>query len=284
MCIPLEMWYTLAPRFLILWTIDLILCTVDRRNQQSTISTMHTYYDFDNMELGNSCLRVQYVIGYAIKIILVGYWAVTETARSSSSEIQKRLARTVKELVKSDEVIVGAPAQFKEELKLAPSLVSNTAKESENTWKHALQYKKDIKNWNAQAPMVKEVPSGVTNPTLWRHLRLRQRLFVEKNSGKTDDEMPNHFKPSIVWPAYVSQGLISDHKINVIDNDDDVEPLRHLTKSRCPQQDDSRTTKNAKRTHVKAAATIGISIQRRQQHHAEQLLFKKLRIYCTMHG
>ncbi len=105
-----------------------LLASGNRRSQQFTISTMPTYYDFANMELGNSRLKAQSVTHYAINIIPIGSRAVTETVSSSSSEIQKRLATIVQTLLESDKEIVAAPAQLKKELKRAPSLLLITAK------------------------------------------------------------------------------------------------------------------------------------------------------------
>jgi hypothetical protein len=62
-------------------------------------------------------------------------------------------------------------------------------------------------------------------------LKLFQRLLVQKNPTKSEDQMPDDFQPSIIWPAYVALELINDHKFNIMDKDDD-EPLRHQTKSR----------------------------------------------------
>lgn len=118
--------------------------------------------------------------------------------------------------------------------------------------------------------------SGKTDPTAWRHLKIRQRLFIEKNPDKTEDDMPIHFQPSIVWPAYVSLELINDHKFNVIDRDDDNETLKSLTKSRTQQRADSRLTKIPKKTHTEIVNTTTI-VQLRHQHNAEQLILQKAR-------
>lgn len=236
---------------------------------------MVTFYDFENMDYSNSRVRAQYVLRYAIKLVLIAYRAVSETSRSSGAEIQQRLATTVAELIETDEEVVAAPSPFKEELKLHTSLLSSTAKERENMWKRALGYKKDIKNWNSKAPSTKEVPSGVTEPTDWRLLKVRQRIFVERNPDKTEDDMPSHFQPSIVWPAYASLELINDHKFNLVDKDDDDEPSKCSTKSRKQQRDDSRPTKIAKRSEDSFASSN--IVQRHQQRNAEVLISQKAR-------
>ncbi len=71
---------------------------------------MPSYFDIENMELGNSHLRAQYVIQYAIKIILVCSRTVSEAVRSSSSEIQMHLARAVEVQIEYNEVIIAALA------------------------------------------------------------------------------------------------------------------------------------------------------------------------------
>lgn len=234
---------------------------------------MAIYYDFDNMDLGNSRLRAQYVLRYAIKLVLVAYRAVSETSRSSGAEIQQRLATTVAELIETDEEVTAAPTLFKEELKAHSSLLSSTAKERENMWKRALGYKKDIKTWNSKAPSAKEVPSGVAEPVEWRLLKLRQRLFVEKNPDKTEDDMPSYYQPSIVWPAYASLELINDHKFNLVDKDSDDEPSKSSTKSRTQQRNDARPTKIAK--VAPNAIVSSMVIQRHQQRNAQVLISQK---------
>ena len=225
------------------------------------------------MDLSNPKLRGQYVLRYGIKIVIAAYRAVTESARGSSADIHQRLSASINELIETDEEISAAPPQFKAELKKHPSLSSNTPKERENMWKWALGYKKDIKNWNSWAPSVKEVPSGITDPTEWRQLVIRQHLFIEKNPGKTADDMPNHYQPSIVWPAYVAMDLLNDHKFNILDKDDD-EPSKVTTKSRLQQRDDAHADKSPKRPKSNSNQFNPVSqtllVQNRQQHNAEQ--------------
>ena len=237
---------------------------------------MAIYYDFENMDLSNSRLRAQYVLRYAIKLILVAYRAVSETPRSTGADIQQRLATTVAELIETDEEVVAASGPFKEELKLHASLLTSTPKERENMWKRALGYKKDIKNWNSKAPSTKEVPSGVTEPTDWRLLKLRQRLWLEKNPESTEDDMPSHFQPSIVWPAYASLELINDHKFNLVDRDEEDEPSKSSTKSRSKQRDDLRQSKVAKKSSD-SQINPTTAIQRHQQHNAQVLISQKAR-------
>lgn len=252
-----------------------------RRPQQtsSTPEIMPLYYDFESMDLSTPRLRSQYVLRYAIKIILSAYRAVTETSRASGPEIQMRMASTVAELIESDEIIDAASSLFKEELKVCATLLSSTPKERENMWKRALGYKKDIKNWNSKAPGVKEVPSGETDCTAWRHTKLRQRLFLEKNPDKTEDDMPSHFQPSIVWPAYVALEMINDHKFNLLERDDD-EPLKSTTKSRSQQREESRLVKVESRAAKVARQDSDkfvspTFIQIGQQRNAEALIAQK---------
>ena len=235
-------------------------------------------YDLNAMDLSNPKLRAQYVLRYGIKIVIAAYRAVTETARGSSSDIHQRLSAAINELIETDEEIAAAHPQFKTELKIHPSLSSSTPKERENMWKRALAYKKDIKNWNSRAPSVKEVPSGFTDPTEWRHLIIRQKLFIEKNADKTIDDMPNHYQPSIVWQAYVAMELLNDHKFNILDKDDD-EPSKETTKSRLEQREDSRlNTKKCKVENDKFTPSFqSFFVQNRQQHNAEQLIVQKAR-------
>lgn len=233
------------------------------------------------MDLSNPKLRGQYVLRYGIKIVISAYRAVTETARGSSSDIQQRLAATINELIETDDEVSAAHPKFKDELKHHSSLSSGTTKERENMWKRALGYKKDIKNWNSRAPSIKEVPSGVTDPTEWRHLKIRQKLFVEKNPEKTAEDMPSYFQPSIVWPAYVAMELINDHKFNILDKDDD-EPSKLTTKSRLQQRDDLHPNISPKKSKGNNSERFTPSsqsflVQHRQQHNAEQLIVQKAR-------
>ncbi len=108
---------------------------------------------------------------------------MTETVRSKWSEIQRCFTRPAEELLESDEVILGAPAQFKEKLKLAPSLVSITAKEQENMWNCSLGYKKDIKNWNTYGQGISKwcnrpnsLASLEATVYLWRKILARQKM------------------------------------------------------------------------------------------------------------
>jgi hypothetical protein len=106
---------------------------------------MPVYYDFDNMDPSNALVRTQYVLGYAIKLILVDYQAVTKTARVGRAEIHeihKRLATTIADLIENDEEINSAPSQFEDKLKASASLMSSNAKDQDNMWKHALEYKR----------------------------------------------------------------------------------------------------------------------------------------------
>jgi hypothetical protein len=242
---------------------------------------MPTYYDLDDMDLSNSRLRAQYVPRYGIKIVLAAYRAVTETARGNNVEIQRRLAATVAELIETDEEIAAAIPQFKEELKNHPSMLSTTPKERENMWKRALGYKKDIKNWNSRAPPAKDVPSGETDPTAWRHMTIRQKLYVERFPDKAVEDMPSHFQPSIVWPAYVALELINDHKFNIMERDDDDAPSKAATKSRVQQRDDSRPQKIHKNNHSNNVPhntfARSVLVQNRQQRNAENLLLQKAR-------
>ena len=98
---------------------------------------------------------------------------------------------------------------------------------------------------------------------------------MERNPGKTFEEMLAHFQPSIVWLAYTSLDLINDHKFNVVDRDDDDERVKTSTKSRTQQREESRASKIAKKTHNNVEYTM--FIQHRQQHNAEQLILQKAR-------
>lgn len=149
-------------------------------------------------------------------------------------------------------------------------------------WKQALGYKKDIKNWNSRAPSAKDIPSGETDPVAWRHMKIRQRLFVERNPDKTEADMPSHFQPSIIWPAYVALQLINDHKFSVVDRDDDADPVKAGTKSRVQQREDSRPQKVPKvekkqttRMNTNNSIAQSVRFENRHQRNAEHLIVQK---------
>ena len=241
---------------------------------------MPVYYDLRHpkFDVSDRDLRKSYITRYFVKILLLSYRSVTESRKTTSQDLHNKLMASIMTLIESD-VILGLRSNesVREEMKASQGIEGDNIpdKTKERLWKRSLDYKKSIRIWNSLAPKESEVPSGTTDVLGWRHDELRKRLFVEKHKNKTGEDMPSHWQPSNIWPAYIELVLINDVKFAAPEERDVEFSVRQNSIGRQQQRIEDLC---AKRVAKKARAATSFSlIEAERQKTAETFVKQKQR-------
>eukprot|EP00526_Cylindrotheca_closterium_P016765 CAMPEP_0113623360 /NCGR_PEP_ID=MMETSP0017_2-20120614/12012_1 /TAXON_ID=2856 /ORGANISM="Cylindrotheca closterium" /LENGTH=331 /DNA_ID=CAMNT_0000533297 /DNA_START=236 /DNA_END=1231 /DNA_ORIENTATION=+ /assembly_acc=CAM_ASM_000147 len=222
--------------------------------------------------------RAGYAKRYAVMHLLKAFRAVSEMKTMDATTLASRLHETFVQSVLANEHDLEESflhevinEYYKTWDSLTPDANGKSIKENKNAWKRVGKWRRHIKIWNASAPKLTDVPSGITNSKEWRHEELTKILWCKQTPKKDEvfDRTTWHaaWQPGIEWPAYEYLDLMDDIKFSagdptVVRPDDPTAPTaRRQSVSRAQQKNIERGTakhnskkkKTKKRHHAEAA-------------------------------